>query len=334
MEIETIYNIMYGLILGVGICTIALGVNLLSGKRPLFKSAVTPSPMIRKASAALIITIGVEWLYDVILAASITTDEQLVQFFGIANMLDGITFETVTYIWLFSLLQPKSLKPYLTLILVPMAIPLIMLACYTMDPQESYYEAFTNFATIYILVMAVFFIFSVRKYNRLLTENYTNHKNKNLRPLYYSLAMYFVAITINSIAFNGHSETRNVQLTLLDIAAFVALTLFIIWIAETQQMIVRRNGMPVGYVPNLLQCDKDGHSIAERIEEKLTDRSVVDELLSMDDLSMDDVSKVIGYDPAYLLCYLEMKHTTFEKYFNALKTTRKNLKASTQTSLT
>lgn len=318
---------MYGLVIVIGIGTIVLGVNLLSGRRPLFKSTVTTSPTIRKASAALIITIGVEWLYDVLLAASISTDEELVQFFGIANMLDAISFETVTYVWLFSLLQPKSMKPYLSLIMVPMIFPLVMLACYMVNPQEFYYNAFEHFGWVYIVVMVVFFIFSVRKYNRLLTENYTNHNNKNLRPLYYSLVMYFIAITINSIAFDGHSEARSVPLTLLDIAAFIVLTLFIIWIAETQQMIVRRNGMPVGYVPSLQLRDKDGRSIAERIEEKLADRTAMDELLTVDDLSLDDVSRTIGYEPAYLLCYLEMKHTSFEKYFNALK-------ASSKTSLT
>lgn len=314
-----IYNLMYVVIAVIGLITIGLGVNLLVGKKHFFRSTVATSPTIRKASAALIITIGVEWLYDVVLAASIGTDEELVRNFGVANMLDGITFEVATFVWLFSLLQPQSFKPYLWMLGLPMVLPLTMLVCFFIDPQEFYYEVFNNVCVVYIAMMSVFFIFSARKYNRLLTEHYTNHKRRSLRPLNYALAMYFVSITINSFAFNGHSEERSVPLTLLDIACFVALTFFIIWIAETQQMIVRSKGMPVGYVPNLLQRGRDGLCLAEKMEAKLADASVMEPLQEKDDLCLEDVAQAIGYEPAYLLCYLDLKHTTFNKYFNAKK---------------
>ncbi len=310
---------MYVLIAVVGIGTIALGVNLLQNKKHLFKSAVTTSPVIRKASAFMIIMIGVEWLYGVALVASIDTDEELVVHLGIANMLDGITFELATFVWLFSLLQPQSLRPYVWLFGAPILLPVIMLVCYVIDPKEIYYEVYDIWGTVYVIVLSVMFVFSVRKYNRMLSEHYVDHKNKTLKPLYYALVVYFISIVVNSIAFDGHTTERSVPLTLLNIVCILLLVLFIIWIAETQQMIVRINGMPVSYVPNMLQRDSEGLCLAERIETKLKDESVMKPLMYKEDFSLEDVAQAIGYEPAYLLCYLDLKKTNFNKYFNAKK---------------
>lgn len=313
------YYFVYVVITMIGLITIGLGVNMLFGRKLLFRSRVTTSPTIRKASAALIIMIGVESLYDVAVATSIVPDVELFRNFGVADMLDGITYEVTVCIWLFSLLQPQSFKTYLRILLLPMVVPTVMLICFIIDHQEFYYQVYKNSCLVYVVLMSVFFVFSVKKYNRLLSEHFTNYEHKSLRPLYYALAMYFVSVIASSIVFDINSVQRSALLTLLVDVYFLILTFFIIWIAETQQMIVRQKGMPVGYVPNLLQRGQDGLCLAERIEAKLAETPIMEPLLKKDDLCLDDVAQSIGFESAYLMAYFDLKRTTFNKYFNAKK---------------
>ncbi len=183
---------------------------------------------------------------------------------------------------------------------------LFAVLCYAVVGAEWIVDATFIFVWCYSVCFVIYMVYAVRRYNRLLAENYSNVEYVHVRWLTGVASMLALCLAVWTLSsyFSSWISDSIYQLTLL------AVWIVALYYADRQQT------PQIAPLPNNQKAHVDS-VLSEALEQKLQ-RLMTEERLWMNPhLTLSDLAMQVGTNRTYLSNYLnETLHTTFYDYIN------------------
>jgi len=317
-----LFFILYGITGGVPLMA---AVYLLLRRGNAFAPGVTPPVQLRRWAASFfaVAALGHVWWY---LFYIYSRDVHSVTYVVVV-VLDCVALLTTIAGTLLAMLQDRKRPVWPAFAAM---IPFVALGgLKVLFPETS----FMNIATIYILslyvLFSVYMVFAVRQYGRWLNDNYADLENKKV---WLCQVVSLVCLLLFILYALGDADT-----SLIFLLHIVELVLFglLLWRVETMPLLAGNPSSPshpLTSSPSILNIDLD------QIERLLAEHCVATQLYLQHDLTMQQLSQLIGTNRSYLSQYFSRQGITYNTYINNLRInhfiSRYQELASTQQSFT
>lgn len=192
---------------------------------------------------------------------------------------------------------------------------LLAVLCYAVTDAVWLVNAFFIFVGCYTALFCIYIVYAVRRYNRLLAENYSNVERVHVRWLKGVTVMLVICLVVWSIStyFSSWVADSIYQVTL------VSMWMVALYYADRQQtpQLEDEDVQPTDVnAPNVTEDLLSGTLLGQRLDHLMQEERVwLNPHLTLSELAM-----LVGTNRTYLSTYLNNTlHTTFYDYINGFR---------------
>ncbi len=190
------------------------------------------------------------------------------------------------------------------------------LALYAVTAQEWIVDATFVFVVCYSVCFTCYFPYAMRRYNRMLSDNYSNTEHIHIRWLKWVIIMLAICLVvwILSCYFTSWIADSVYQLTLL------TLWVITLYYADRQQSVEVEPDPALEATASEVALGTPSYATQSRFAQEL-DRLLREERIWLNPhLTLSDLAMQVGTNRSYLSNYLNNTlHTTFYDYINAFR---------------
>ncbi|MGM9735616.1 MAG: helix-turn-helix domain-containing protein [Candidatus Cryptobacteroides sp.] len=213
-------------------------------------------------------------------------------------------------------------KPTNLQIAVAMSLQFTILAAYLIFPNDIILGIGYAFSFLMAITTMVFVFISASRYNRILSDNYSNIEHKDVRWVVGYSIIYFVFVIAYPILFH---HTIWLSEAIYNLGSMLVLTL--LFLVARKHIVVKLSLEPDNDASPETISDEDNNELTtdqedntmkdELIGKKLTKAMEQDKLYLNPELSLREVSSAIGSNMKYLSLYLNRNlGMSFYEYVN------------------
>ena len=312
-----LFFILYGV---TGVVPLLAALYLLLRRGNAFAPDVTTPVRLRRWSASffgLSVLMHVWWLLFYIHSSSCHIDKDLYHSAVYVAMvvLDTMALLTTIAGTLLAMLQDRhrpvwpvfaAMVPYVTL-----GVVLIV------NPGKLMFYIGIAYVLLLYLLFTVYMVFSVRQYRRWLHGNYADLERKEV-SLTFSVVLFFMLLFFFYALVDIDNSILLYALHIFQLMFYV----FLLWRVETlQQLDTKEQSVPLRAMDGE-SVGADGNSVRinlRQIEQLLAERCMDTQLYLQHDLTLMQLSRVIGVNRYYLSQYFSSQGTTYNAFINGLR---------------
>lgn len=302
---DTAFVLMYG---GVIMLTVVAALYLLLRRSNAIAPEVTSPVRLRRWAATFLVATALShlfWLFYVyhpspsvyVLVCGL---DLLMLFPSIAGILLSMMQDRHRTVW-----------PFMVL-LIPAFI--LMSLCLIRGDEDLYLPVGIYVFALYALMMLYMF-FAVQRYRRWLRDNYADLENKEIWQSLLILAVFLLYF----VMYNSTSEGRLFMAYLLQIDSIIIVGL-LLWRVETLQQLIE-SASPEEEPAEDVQKIPAQPAIPANIGPLLKKHCENGQLYLQNDLTLTQLSQVIGTNRYYLSQYFAQHGITYNAYINGLRVT-------------
>ena len=310
---DTLFLMLYG---GVAILALVTGLYLWLRRNNGIASDVTPPKALRRWTAAFFIMSALSHVWWYVLGVYWLEDDRLVRNIT-AVTLDHVLLVPLVMAVLLRMLQDRQHKLWPWILA---QVPILVSAAVGIARHDEFYGFdLTTFWQIAVMVVfIIYYILALIQYGRWLRDNYADLEHKEV---WQSLLFAAVLFVVYEIYFTNPGEMVREYLAQVETIVIIA---FLLWRVETLQELEDKveEEIVIETVKSEAEATATPITLPPNIGTLLQKRCEATHLYLQHDLTLQQLSEVIGTNRTYLGLFFSQKGTTYNAYINGLRIAR------------
>lgn len=306
---DILFLMLYG---GAAMLAVVSCFYLLLTRSNMFSSMVHPPKSLRRWAAAFMASVAASHVWWVVLGLYWLVDDRLMRNI-VAITLDRLSFVPLMMIVLLRMLQDKHRKLWpIALAMLPFAV----IAVYCIITHSYAFEWFVKGYSLFIgITFIIFYVYAVRQYGRWLHDNFSDLEHKEV---WQSLALLAFILVVYMCYTSNEGALATEYLAQANTLIIIG---FVLWRVETLQQLDAENTEEMVTNSESLEGKEDtaAFSIPANIGTKLEEHCKNNQLYLQHDLTLKQLSTIIGTNRTYLSAYFAQQDITYNTYINNLR---------------
>ena len=300
---DFLFLMLYG---GTAMLALAAGIYLWLRRGNAIAPMITPPKALRQWTAAFFITAALSHVWWYVFGIYWLTDDRLIRNITVI-MLDHITLVPLVMALLLCMLQDRQRKIWPWFLA---QVPVIVSAVVGIVRHDSFYglDMTHDWQLAVMIIFAVYYIHALIQYGRWLHENFADLEHKEV---WQSLLFFVVLFIVYEIYVTNAGELAKEYLAQVTTLIIIA---FLLWRVETlQDLNIKDTENPEE------EADDIDAAVPVNIGALLQDRCEIPQLYLQHDLTLQQLSTIIGTNRTYLSIYFAQQGYTYNTYINRLR---------------
>ena len=306
---DILFIMLYG---GATMLAVVACFYLLLTHGNIFSSTVNPPRSLRRWAAAFLASVAASHVWWVVLGLYWLVDDRLMRNI-VAITLDRLTFVPLMMVVLLRMLQDKHRKAWpIALAMLPFAV----IAVYSVIARSNAFEWFVEGYSFFIgIVFILYYVYAVRQYGRWLHDNFSDLEHKEV---WQSLALLAFILVVYMCYTSNEGALATEYLAQVNTLIIIG---FVLWRVETLQQLDAENAEEIVNGSETFESKEDvaAFSIQANIGMLLEQQCKAKQLYLQHDLTLKQLSVVIGTNRTYLSAYFAQQGITYNTYINSLR---------------
>lgn len=305
---DLLFLMLYG---GTAMLALMAGIYIGLRRNNAISSDINPPKVLRWFTSAFFITAALSHIWWYVLGVYWLTDDRLVRNI-LAVMLDHITLVPLVIAMLLRMLQDRQ-RPLWPWFLAQ--LPIFVTGVLGIVWRSEFYgfEITHYWQVTVITVFVIYYICTLIHYSRWLRENYADLEHKEV---WQSLLFVVILFIIYEIYTTNPGEMTREYLAQANTIAIIA---FLLWRVETLQLLDAKKEEKECVAKVQTESYAQNIPIPSNIGSLLQRYCEDSQLFLKHDLTLSQLSEIIGTNRTYLSAYFAQQGITYNTYINRLR---------------